>query len=131
MEQHEELYGVIDSFSSLAERMGKKVVVKSEEDATIEDMHEVDCVVSLGGDHTFLRASALIWDRRTPILGINTNKDVYSGVLNPHFIDYESREEQAGKILETMEDDHSTSYEKRTRFLYERTRERKEQEEQR
>ena len=72
--------------------MGKEVVVKSEEDATIEDMHGVDCVVSLGGDHTFLRASALIWDRRIPILGINTNKDVYTGVLNPHWIDYEHRD---------------------------------------
>ena len=72
--------------------MGKQVIVKSEQDATLEDMPGVDCVVSLGGDHTFLRASSLIWNRRIPILGINTNKEVYSGVLNPHYIDYEHRE---------------------------------------
>ena len=109
--------------------MGKEVVVKSEQEATVEDMQGVDCVVSLGGDHTFLRASALIWDRRIPILGINTNRDVYTGVLNPHWIDYEKRERHAKQILETMEDDHSVGYEKRTRFLYERVREREEQEE--
>ena len=54
-------------------------------------MQGVDCVVSLGGDHTFLRASGLISDRRIPILGVNTNKDVYTGVLNPHHIDYNER----------------------------------------
>ena len=79
--------------------MGKEVVVKSEQEATIEDMQDVDCVVSLGGDHTFLRASALIWDRCTPILGINTNKEVYTGVLNPHWIDFEKKETHSEQIL--------------------------------
>ena len=58
----------------------------------------------------------------TPILGINTNKDVYTGVLNPHFIDYEDRERHAEMLLESMEDDHSVSYEKRGRILFERQR---------
>ena len=111
--------------------MGKQVVVKSEQDATKEDMQGVDCVVSLGGDHTFLRASGLISDRRIPILGINTNKDVYTGVLNPHHIDYNERQRHSEWILETMEDDLSISFEKRQRILYERVREREEQEEQR
>ena len=102
--------------------MNKEVIIKADADATVDDMREVDCVVSLGGDHTFLRASALIWDRMTPILGINTNKDVYTGVLNPHFIDYEDREKQAEMLLELMEDDHSVSYEKRGRILFERQR---------
>ena len=42
--------------------MGKEVVLKGEDDVSEEDMRDVDCVVSLGGDHTFLRASSLIWD---------------------------------------------------------------------
>lgn len=86
---------MIDSFKALAERMGKQVVVKVDSEATLEDMKDVDCVVSLGGDHTFLRASALIWNRMIPILGINTNKDVYTGVLNPHFINYSKRDKHA------------------------------------
>ena len=94
-------------------------------------MKEVDCVVSLGGDHTFLRASSLIWDSKTPILGINTNRDVYTGVLNSHYIDHRKREKHAALLLETMEDDHSLAYEKRSRILYERTRQHEEQEEQR
>lgn len=100
--------------------MGKEVVVKSETEATIEDMKDVDCVVSMGGDHTFLRSSGLIWDRRIPLLGINTNRDVYTGVLNPHFIDASEQERHAAMILETMEDDHAVGYDKRTRILYER-----------
>lgn len=83
---------MIDSFKGLAERMGKQVVVKVDSEVDLEDMKDVDCVVSLGGDHTFLRASALIWNRMIPILGINTNKDVYTGVLNPHFVDYNKRD---------------------------------------
>ena len=103
--------------------MGKEVVVKGEEDATNEDMKEVDLVVSLGGDHTFLRASSLIWDRKIPILGVNTNRDAYTGVLNPHFIDFDERNKHAGALLETMEDEYALHYEMRTRILYERIRE--------
>ena len=75
----------------MAELMGKEVTVKTEAEATLEDVKEVDLVVSLGGDHTFLRASALIWNNEIPVLGITTNQDVYSGVLNPHWIDHNTR----------------------------------------
>mmetsp|Transcript_14972 Transcript_14972/g.20304 ORF Transcript_14972/g.20304 Transcript_14972/m.20304 type:complete len:165 (+) Transcript_14972:297-791(+) len=102
--------------------MGKEVVVRAEADATVDDMEGVDCVVALGGDHTFLRASALIWDRSIPILGVNTNRHVYMGVLSPHFVDYEKREQHTVKLLETMEDDYARAYERRTRILYERLR---------
>ena len=77
-----------------------------------------------------MRASALIWNRMTPILGINTNKDVYTGVLNPHFIDYSKREKHAEQLLSLMDDDYSLSYEKRARLLYERIRNNENQEEQ-
>ena len=110
--------------------MGKIVVVKSETEATAEDMQGVDAVVALGGDHTFLRASALIWDRRTPILGVNTNKDVYTGVLNPQWIDYEKKERDSEWLLESMEDEYSIGYEKRCRILYEKVREHDNEEEQ-
>ena len=100
--------------------MGKTVVEKSEDDCTVADMKDVDCVIALGGDHTFLRAQALIWDRAIPILGVNTNRHVYMGALSPHYIDYANREQQAQELLETIEDDYARSYEKRTRILYQR-----------
>ena len=121
-QQHEEHHAVIDCFRNYAKKMGKEIVEKSEEDISAEDMREVDCVVAMGGDHTFLRASALIWDRKIPILGINTNRNVYTGVLNPHFIDYKDMERHAALLLETMEDDHAVGYDKRSRIMYERIR---------
>ena len=51
---------MIENFRDKALQMGKEVVIKLEGDATLEDVQDVDLVVSLGGDHTFLRASALI-----------------------------------------------------------------------
>ena len=101
--------------------MGKEVVLRGEEEATLEDMRDVDCVVALGADHTFLKASSLIWDH-TPILGININRNVYLGVLNDHFIDPTDRNSQVTELLETLEYDHSVYFEKRTRILYERLR---------
>ena len=110
--------------------MGKQVIEKSEDECTVEDMKDVDCVVAMGGDHTFLRAQALIWNRQIPILGVNTNRHVYMGALSPHFIDYDKKERHAAMLLESMEDDYSRSYEKRTRILYQRLRTHEQQEEQ-
>lgn len=107
--------------------MGKEVVMKNEGEATLADMKDVDCVVSLGGDHTFLRASSLIWDKTVPILGINTNRHAYTGALSPHFIDYSERDSHAAQLLETMEDDHFVDFEKRSRILYEKVRTRDDQ----
>ena len=102
--------------------MGKEVVVRGEEEATLEDMRDVDCVVSLGADHTFLKASSLIWDHMTPILGININRNVYLGVLNPHYIDPHKRDRHVAKLLETLDYEHSVHFEKRSRILCERLR---------
>ena len=99
--------------------MGKEVVLRGEEEATVEDMQDIDCVVSLGADHTFLKASSLIWDHMTPILGININRNAYLGVLNPHFIDPSERDSQVAELLETLDYDHSVHFEKRSRILYE------------
>ena len=91
-EQHQEHHAAIDTFTDLANRMGKEVLVRTEDEAQLSDMRDVDCVVSLGGDHTFLKASSLIWDRMVPILGINTNRRIYAGALNHHYIDPSDRE---------------------------------------
>lgn len=105
--------------------MGKEVTVVSEDslemNAVLNDVNpETDMVVSMGGDHTFLRAQALIQNRKVPIMGINTCRDEFEGVLNTQYIDYEARLEQAEKLLEKMEDESSFTYEKRSRILFER-----------
>jgi len=55
-QQHREHHACIDTFKQLAERMGHECVMKPEEDIGFDDMDNVECVVALGGDHTFLRA---------------------------------------------------------------------------
>ena len=57
---HARHFDVLNNFRKKAEAMGKEVVVKNELTATEKDVREADLVISLGGDHTFLRASALI-----------------------------------------------------------------------
>ena len=61
---------------------------------------------------------------------MNTNKDVYTGVLNPQWIDYEKKERDSEWLLESMEDEYSIGYEKRCRILYEKVREHDNEEEQ-
>ena len=62
---HNTHHGVIDCFVDLAKRMGKTVQVVPEDELTgfvgnefgrLELLDGVDLVVSMGGDHTFLKA---------------------------------------------------------------------------
>lgn len=124
---HNAHYGVINCFTDIAKRMGKEVVLVPEDELNTEDEEVrkrlcdgVDFVVSMGGDHTFLKSQALLWDQSIPILGINTNRDVFEGVLNTHWIDFGKKEEQASNLLYAMEDPEAVGYEKRSRILFER-----------
>ena len=47
-------------------------MIVSEDDVRDEHLTNIDLVVALGGDHTYLRSSALIKDQLVPLLGINT-----------------------------------------------------------
>lgn len=113
---------MIDVFVEMSRKMGRVVTVKSEDDVEQDDMRDIDIVVSLGGDHTFLRSAALIWDSAVPILGINTYSAMYTGALNTCSINYHNRFKEAENILEAMEDEHWVDFEKRTRIHYERVR---------
>ena len=62
--------------------MGKEVTVVPDDEMDPEDEEErkrlcdgVDMVVSLGGDHTFLKSSALIHSQNVPFMGISTTND--------------------------------------------------------
>jgi NAD kinase len=102
--------------------MGKKVTIKNDDELQPTDILGTDLVVSMGGDHTFLHASALIWDKRIPILGINTYPTMFQGALNMHSIEHKERKEMSEKILTVMEDDLDVQFEKRSRILFERIR---------
>lgn len=124
---HNAHYGVINCFTDIAKRMGKEVVLVPEDELNTEDEEArkrmcdgVDFVVSMGGDHTFLKSQALLWDSEIPILGINTNRDVFEGVLNTHWIDFGKKEEQTSNLLYAMEDREALGFEKRSRILFER-----------
>ena len=120
-------HGVINCFVDLAKRMGKRVKVVPEDELKLENEEErlklmdgVDLVVSMGGDHTFLKSQALLQAQDIPIIGINTNRDVFEGALNTEWIDFGKKEEHAMNLLESIEDDGGVVYEKRSRLLFER-----------
>ena len=84
-------HGVVDVFTEMATKMGKNVKVIYDEEVQQNDIKDVDLVITLGGDHTYLRGSALIWDRRIPLLGINTYSKAFTGALATQAIDYHDR----------------------------------------
>mmetsp|Transcript_11552 Transcript_11552/g.15610 ORF Transcript_11552/g.15610 Transcript_11552/m.15610 type:complete len:83 (+) Transcript_11552:204-452(+) len=62
-------HGVVNCFVDVAKRMGKEVVVLPEDmlDCECEESRRklcdgVDLIVSMGGDHTFLKSQQLVWD---------------------------------------------------------------------
>ena len=75
--------------------------------------------MSMGSDNTFLRSQALTWNDTIPILGINTNRQVYEGVLNSAYIDPGKKEEHSFDVLSELDDLRSVKYEKRSRLLFE------------
>ena len=49
-------------------------------------MNECDLLISLGGDHTYLKSSSFIPDWSIPILGINTTTESEKGALTYNHI---------------------------------------------
>lgn len=120
-------HGVINCFVDVARKMGKEVQVIPEDELKLlsEEQRKslcdnVNLIVSMGGDHTFLKSQALVWDKSIPIVGINTNRDVFTGALNTQHIDFGQKEEQTTELLEQMDDDSCIWFEKRSRILFER-----------
>ena len=62
---------VIDAFRS----SGRDVKIKQDYQLTDEDFDDpnIDLVLSLGGDGTFLKTASMIKNNRLPILGVNTD----------------------------------------------------------
>ena len=107
--------------------MGKEVYVVPDCEIDPEDEEErkrltdgVDMVISMGGDHTFLKSSALIQNQDIPIMGISTTSDYTMGALNIIGIDPFHQRTDVNKILEQIENPDAISFEKRSRIHFER-----------
>ena len=80
-------------------------------------MEDHDCLITLGGDHTFLKSSALIVDEK-PILGVNTNPLYYNGALCVNYINYKKKDRLLPMMIEALDDQDSLSILKRSRIKF-------------
>jgi NAD kinase len=60
-----------------------EVTCRREDELSESDAKNVDLVVALGGDHTYLVASQFIKPKTIPILGLNTYQGVAGLALPP------------------------------------------------
>ena len=95
--QHNTNQEAIRLFAKRAKYMGKDIYVVPDCEIDPEDDEErkrlidgVDMVISMGGDHTFLKSSALIRNQDIPIMGVSTTSDYTAGALNIIGIDPEN-----------------------------------------
>ena len=49
---------------------------------------DVDFVISIGGDGTFLRAASMVGSKATPIIGVNTGRLGFLADIHPDEIDH-------------------------------------------
>ena len=95
--QHNTNQEAIRLFAKRAKYMDKDIYVVPDCEIDPEDDEErkrlidgVDMVISMGGDHTFLKSSALIRNQDIPIMGVSTTSDYTQGALNIIGIDPEN-----------------------------------------
>jgi len=84
------------------------------------EMEDHDCLITLGGDHTFLKSSALIKDDK-PIMGVNTNPSYYNGALCLNYVNYRKRNRLLPMMIEALNDPDSVSILKRSRVAFNST----------
>lgn len=91
------------------------VICKREDEVKEEDAHNVDLVVALGGDHTFLVASQMIKNNKLPILGLNTYQGVIGGALMGNGIDFGRRHHEISSIFKRLSNPAEYEVYKRSR----------------
>ena len=72
----------MEDFVLAARQNGKDVRVRLETELTDSDAKDVDLVVALGGDHTYLRASSMVKSKDVPLIGIDTREAFNHGHLH-------------------------------------------------
>jgi len=109
----------VDTFLQFAKSTGKDIRVKLDNELKEDDAKGIDLVISLGGDHTYLRASAMAKTSGVPILGIDTNEAFAHGQLSSNSINFRHSKEIAEKLLKCLDQPDKREFKKRTRILFE------------
>jgi NAD kinase len=78
---------------------GREVKVVSDYKLTDDDFKDVDLVISMGGDGTFLKTASYIRTHKLPILGINTDPSRSVGHLTNKAVNFERKDRDIQKIF--------------------------------
>lgn len=96
---------VADKVIEAFQQAGMDVTVKQcfqLEDSDVEDP-EIDLVLSLGGDGTFLKTASKIKNRSLPILGVNTDPQRSVGCLCNRKVFFDKYEKDISKMMRYIE----------------------------
>jgi len=72
---------------------------------TAEDLEdpEIELILSLGGDGTFLKTASMIKNRQMPILGVNTDPQRSVGCLCNRKVYHDSSDADINKMMRYIE----------------------------
>ena len=79
---------------------GRHVHVERDYKLQHSDFHNIDLVMSLGGDGTFLKTASLINTRRLPIVGVNTDPARSVGHLTSIPIPFKHRDRDISLMVD-------------------------------
>ena len=82
---------------------GRQVKVARDYQLTEKDFHNVDLVMSLGGDGTFLKTASMINSNKLAIFGVNTDPSRSVGHLTSIPIPYEQRQKDIPRLIDFIE----------------------------
>jgi NAD+ kinase len=90
---------VVGSIIDHVSKSGREVKVVSDYLLTDDDFKDVDLVMSMGGDGTFLKTASYIRTSKLPILGINTDPTRSVGHLTNRAVNFDRRDNEIKKIF--------------------------------
>lgn len=96
---------VADKVIQAFKESGRQIKVKQCYQLTDEDLAdpEIDLILSLGGDGTFLKTASMINNRHTPILGVNTDPQRSVGCLCNRKVFHATCDDDIHKMMRYIE----------------------------
>ncbi|CDW73590.1 nad kinase domain-containing protein 1-like [Stylonychia lemnae] len=100
--------------------MGMNAKIKKENELDQHDINDIDLVISIGGDSTYLKAAGIILNNELPIYGINSDPTRRTGALCNESLIFQEREQQIPVIIEQiLAGEYSSFYRNRAWFTIE------------
>ena len=111
---------VADQVIEAFRQSGRTVNVKQDYQLEEEDLEdpEIELILSLGGDGTFLKTASMIKDRHMPILGVNTDPQRSVGCLCNRKVFHATCEDDIVKMMRYIERENFEFFD-RQRLLFE------------